>query len=400
MKSVGEHLAGILAAIRPIAPIDLGLLEAAGAVLAEDVTATQPLPSFDNSAMDGYAVRAPDVANASAGHPVTLPVVGEVVAGDTGAYGLTAGTALRITTGAQIPAGADAVVPVEWTDGGTAKVEVRQAAAPGHAIRRSGEDLRAGERVLTAGTRLGPLQLGLLAAAGRASVRVRPRPRVAVLSTGNELTEPGGPLEPGRIWDSNSFMLTAAARQAGGLAYRHGAVADDPRELMSVIEDQLVRADILITSGGVSMGGEHDVVKAALSRLGSIEFSKVAMQPGMPQGFGTIGRDRTPIFTLPGNPVSAYVSFQVFVRPALAALQDTDAERLRAVRAILTGPLRSPEGKRSFLRAHLDGTSVTPVSGQGSHRLAALAGANALIVVPEPVTEMVEGEQAEVWCLP
>ena len=400
MKSVDEHLAGILAAIRPIAPIDLGLIEAAGAVLAEDVTATQPLPSFDNSAMDGYAVRASDVANASAGHPVTLPVVGEVVAGDTGAYGLNAGTALRITTGAQVPAGADAVVPVEWTDGGTAKVEVRQGAAPGHAIRRSGEDLRAGERVLTAGTRIGPLQLALLAAAGRASVRVRPRPRVAVLSTGNELTEPGTPLAPGRIWDSNSFMLTAAARQAGGLAYRHGAVADDPRELIAVIEDQLVRADILITSGGVSMGGEHDVVKAALSRLGSIEFSKVAMQPGMPQGFGTIGRDDTPIFTLPGNPVSAYVSFQVFVRPALAALQNTDAERLRAVRAVLTSPLRSPDGKRSFLRAHLDDRNVTPVSGQGSHRLAALTGANALIIVPETVTEMVEGEQVEVWCLP
>jgi molybdopterin molybdotransferase len=400
VKSVDEHLAGILAAIRPIPPIDLGLLETAGTVLADDVTATHPLPSFDNSAMDGYAVRSSDVARAAAGQPVTLPVVGEVVAGDTGAYAVTPGTALRITTGARLPTGADAVVPVEWTDGGTAKVEVRQAAAPGHAIRRSGEDLRAGEQVLAAGTKIGPVQLGLLAAAGCASVRVRPRPRVAVLSTGNELTEPGSPLEPGRIWDSNSFMLTAAARQAGALAYRHGAVADDPRELISVIEDQLVRADLLITSGGVSMGGEHDVVKAALSRLGSVEFTKVAMQPGMPQGFGTIGRDETPIFTLPGNPVSAYVSFQLFVRPALAALQEAHPERLRALRAVLTGPLRSPAGRRSFARARLDAAKVTPLSGQGSHRLAALADANALIVVPEPVTDMAEGEEAEVWCLP
>jgi molybdopterin molybdotransferase len=400
VKSVEEHLAGILAAVRPISPIELGLLEAAGTVLAEDVTAMHPLPSFDNSAMDGYAVRSADVARATAGHPVTLPVAGEVVAGDTGAYAVTPGAALRITTGAQLPGGADAVVPVEWTDGGTAKVEVRQAAAPGHAIRRSGEDLRAGERVLATGTKIGPVQLGLLAAAGRACVRVRPRPRVAVLSTGNELTEPGSPLAPGRIWDSNSFMLTAAARQAGALAYRHGAVADDPRELISVIEDQLVRADLLITSGGVSMGGEHDVVKASLSRLGTVEFTKVAMQPGMPQGFGVVGRDNTPIFTLPGNPVSAYVSFQLFVRPALAALQESQPERLRALRAVLTGPLRSPAGKRSFARARLDGTAVSPLSGQGSHRLAALADANALIIVPEPVTEMAEGEEAEVWCLP
>ncbi len=400
MKSVEEHLASVLAAIRPIAPIELGLLEAVGGVLAEDVIATHPLPSFDNSAMDGYAVRSADTSSASAGHPVTLPIVGEVVAGDTGAYAVPAGAAVRITTGAQLPASADAVVPVEWTDGGSAKVEVRQAAAPGHAVRRSGEDLRAGEQVLAVGTAIGPVQVGLLAASGRAAVRVRPRPRVAVLSTGNELAEPGTPLIPGRIWESNSFMLTAAARQAGSLAYRQGIVADDQRELMSAIEDQLVRADILITSGGVSMGGEHDVVKAALSRLGSVEFTKVAMQPGMPQGFGTIGHDETPIFTLPGNPVSAYVSFQVFVRPALAALQGTEAKRLRAVRAVLAGPLRSPAGKRSFARARLEGTSVTPLAGQGSHRLAALAAANALVIVPEPVTEMAEGEKADVWCLP
>src|SRR6266536_346089 len=400
MRSVDEHLAGILAAIRRIAPIELGLLEAEGGVLAEDVTASQPLPSFDNSAMDGYAVRCADVADAAAGHPVTLPVLGEVVAGDTGAYAVTPGTVMRVTTGAQLPAGADAIVPVEWTDGGEVKVQVRQAAPDGHAIRRSGEDLRAGDQVLAAGTIIGPIQVGLLAAAGRGTVRVRPRPRVAVLSTGNELTEPGSPVMPGRIWDSNSYMLTAAARQAGALAYRHGSVSDDPRELMTVLEDQLVRADLLITSGGVSMGGVHDVVKEALSRLGTVEFSKVAMQPGMPQGFGMIGEDRTPIFTLPGNPVSAYVSFQLFVRPALRALQGIDPERLRGARAVLTAPLRSPAGKRSFARAFLEGARVTPLSGQGSHRLASLARANALIVVPEPVVQLAEGEEVEVMCLP
>jgi molybdopterin molybdotransferase len=399
MKSVDEHLAGILAAIRAIAPIDLGLLEAEGGVLTEDITATHPLPSFDNSAMDGYAVHAADIADA-AQNPVTLPVVGEVVAGDTGAYAVTPGAAVRTTTGAQLPAGADAVVPVEWTDGGTTKVEVRQAAEPGHAIRHSGEDLRAGDQVLAAGTRIGPVQLGLLAAAGRSSVPVRPPTRVAVLSTGNELAEPGTPVTPGRIWESNSFMLAAAARQAGCIAYRRGAVRDDPRALMAAIEDQLMRADVLVTSGGVSMGGEHDVVKDTLSRLGSVEFAKVAMQPGMPQGFGMVGDDRTPIFTLPGNPVSAYVSFLLFVRPALRALQGLDPERPRTVQAMLTGPLRSPAGKRSFALAQLERAVVTPLAGQGSHRLATMAAANALIVVPEEVTELAMGDEAEVMWLP
>ncbi len=400
MRSVDEHLAEILAEIRPIAPIELGLLEAEGGVLTEDVTASHPLPSFDNSAMDGYAVHAADVSGARPGSPVTLPVVGEVVAGDTGAYAVTHGAAIRIMTGAQLPAGADTVVPVEWTDGGATKVEVRQAAEPGHAIRRTGEDLHAGDQVLPAGKRVGPVQLGLLAAAGRSAVPVRPRPRVAVLSTGNELAEPGTPVTPGRIWESNSFMLAAAARQAGSIAYRRGAVRDDPRALMAAIEDQLMRADVLVTSGGVSMGGEHDVVKDTLGRLGSVEFTKVAMQPGMPQGFGLVGADQTPIFTLPGNPVSAYVSFQLFVRPALRALQGLDPQPPRTVQAMLTAPLRSPAGKRSFARAQLERAVVTPLSGQGSHQLASLAAANALIIVPESVTELAMGDEAEVMWLP
>ncbi|HUK73050.1 MAG TPA: gephyrin-like molybdotransferase Glp [Streptosporangiaceae bacterium] len=400
MRSVDQHLAAILAAIRPIAPIELGLLEAEGGVLTGAVSATHPLPSFDNSAMDGYAVRSADVEGAAPGHPVTLPVVGEVAAGDTGAYAVTAGAAMRITTGAKLPAGADTVVPVEWTDGGTVKVEVRQPAEAGHAIRTIGEDLRGGDQVLPAGTSIGPVQLGLLAAVGRSSAVVRPRPRVAVVSTGNELAEPGTPMTPGRIWESNSFMLTAAARQAGSIAFRHGAVRDDPRELMAAIEDQLMRADVLVTSGGVSMGGEHDVVKDTLSRLGTVDFTRVAMQPGMPQGFGMVGDDHTPIFTLPGNPVSAYVSFQLFVRPALRALQGMDPERPRTVRAMLTGPLRSPAGRRSFARAQLERALVTPVSGQGSHQLASLAAANALVIVPEDVTELAIGDEAEVMRLP
>jgi molybdopterin molybdotransferase len=244
------------------------------------------------------------------------------------------------------------------------------------------------------------MHIAAIAAAGHGSVVVRPRPRVVVLSTGNELAEPGAPIVPGRIWDSNSFMIAAAAREAGCLAYRQAGIEDNAEQVLQTIEDQLVRADLLVTTGGVSMGGEHDVVKSALQRLGSMTFRKVAMQPGMPQGYGTIGEDSIPIITLPGNPVSAYVSFQVFVRPALGAMQDDGNLGLSTVRAELTAPLRSPPGRRSYLRGVLDGDRIMPLTGQGSHQIATLGRANALIVVPEWVVQMQAGEIADVLVLP
>jgi molybdopterin molybdotransferase len=402
MQSADSYLDEVLAAIRPLPPCEIRLEDADGAVLAGDVTAAWPLPPFDNSAMDGYAVLASDVAAATEGHPVTLPVRGEVAAGDTGRRDLAPGTCIGIMTGALLPSGADAVVPVEWTDGGTAQVTIGQAAEPGNAIRRAGGDASPGDILLTEGTRLGPVQLGLLAAAGRGVVTARPRPRVTVISTGNELAEPGQPVMPGRIWESNSFMLAAAARQAGCVASRNPAVPDRKADVLRAIEDALPHADLVVTTGGVSMGGEHDVVKAALSDLGTITFRKIAMQPGMPQGFGTIGADSTPIFTLPGNPVSAYVSFQLFIRPAVSVLQNHAPGHLPRTRAVLAAPVRSPQGRRSFLRGILnaeDGT-VTPVSGQASHQLASLARANALIVVPEPVTELPQGQTVDVLALP
>jgi molybdopterin molybdotransferase len=402
LVSIDAHRADILDTIRPLPPTQLGITEAEGSVLAEDITASRPLPPFDNSAMDGYALIAADTAGAAKDAPVTLRVTGEVAAGDTGAYAVTPGTCLRITTGAKLPGGADAVVPVEETDGGIVQVAIRLAVEPGDAVRYSGGDAREGDVLLARGTRLGPMQIAVLASSGRARAEVFPRPRVAVFSTGDELTEPGQPLAPGKIWDSNSFMLAAAAREAGCLAFRHGPVPDNPREILAAIEHQLLRADLLITSGGVSMGGKHDVVKDTLSRLGTIQFRKVAMQPGMPQGFGTIGEDSTPIFTLPGNPVSAYVSFQIFVLTALGALQGQPDRQLPSVQATVTGPLRSPPGRRSYMRGVLnraDGT-VTPLSGQGSHQVATLGRANALIVVPEWAVHIKEGDDVEVLCLP
>jgi molybdopterin molybdotransferase len=403
LDPVETHLARVLAAIRPIEPARFGLEAAEGTVLAADATATTPLPSFDNSSMDGYAVHAADIAAASAEAPVTLPVTDQIPAGHTRAVTVAPGTSVRIMTGALLPAGADAVVPVEWTDGRTDRARFFRPVPKGYSIRWRGDDVAEGDALLPAGTRLGPAQIALLAASGQGSVLAHRAPRVAVIATGNELSEPGSPLVPGRIWESNSYMLAAAVRQAGGSATRHQA-GDDPEAVLALIADLSAQADLLITSGGVSMGGEHDVVKAALSgsEAGTITFRKVAMQPGMPQGFGVVGPDQTPILTLPGNPVSAFVSFWLFGRPALDALQGRTPPPVPARRLQLAGPVHSPPDRRSFLRGVLspDGATVTPLTGQGSHQLGALARANALIVVPEEVTSMAAGEVADVISLP
>ncbi|MCP2336934.1 molybdotransferase-like divisome protein Glp [Actinomadura rupiterrae] len=401
MRTVEEHLAGILNAVPVLPPLDLALLEAGGGVLAEDVASPMPLPPFDNSAMDGYAVVASDIARASKDTPVTLPVVGDILAGDDGIAAIRAGLSARIMTGAPLPAGADAVVPVEWTDGGSTSVRIHRSAPSGNYIRRAGEDVLEGQVVAPAGTRLGAAQLGMMAAVGKSRVVVRPRPRVVVLSTGNELREPGSPLAPGQIWDSNSFMLTAAVIEAGGVGYRQTTVGDEPDKVLETLEDQLMRADAIVTSGGVSMG-TRDVVKEVLTGTGTVEFHKVAMRPGKPQGFGLLRG--TPIFTLPGNPVSAYVSFQVFVRPALRAMQGLPPEPLPTVSAVLDGDLKSPAGIRHYLRARLSygpaGYAVSPAEGQGSHQLGSLASANALIVLPEAVESASAGSHVEVMRLP
>ena len=251
--------------------------------------------------------------------PALLPVVGEIGAGQSSILALSPGTAVKIMTGAPVPAGATTVVPYEWTDRGVAQVRIGRAPSAGQHVRPMGEDVAVGDVLVSHGTVLGPRQIGLLASVGRATVRSRPRPRVVVISTGSELRDPGTPLGRDSIYDGNSFLLAAAARRAGAIAYRVGIVPDEPRAFLDALQDQLVRADIVVTSGGVSQG-DFDVVKEALRPLGTVWFGPVAMQPGKPQGFGHVGDDRTPIFTLPGNPVSSYVSFEQFVLPAIRKL--------------------------------------------------------------------------------
>ncbi|MDQ6874472.1 MAG: molybdopterin molybdotransferase MoeA [Actinomycetota bacterium] len=402
MKTVETHLADVLAVVHPLSAIDLQLAETHGCVLAEDVYSPGPLPAFDNSAMDGYAVRSVDVAGATASRPVRLSVVGDVMAGSWQADGVSSGSCLRIMTGAPLPAGADAVVPLEWTDGGIAAVRIQQPASAGQHVRRVGEDVPAGQVVGRRGGQVHAAQLALLAAVGRDHALVHPRPRAVVLSTGDEVVEPGQPPRPGQIYDANGYALTASVTEAGGQSYRAGIVGDDSDRLMAILDDHLIRADLIITSGGVSVG-ERDVVKKALSKLGTVRFERVAMQPGMPQGFGTIGPDSTPIFCLPGNPVSALVAFEVFVRPAIRRMAGFAELQRRVVQARLLESLSAPAGKRQYRRAQLETEEghlvVRPHGGTGSHLLAGLAGANALIVLDEDTTEVPEGSEVDVLVL-
>ncbi len=397
MENVDVYRERILSGIRVLDALEVPLSSAHGCVLAVDVAAPWPLPSFDNSSMDGYAVRAEDVEAASEEAPVELTVIDDVPAGFRATESVRPGTAVRIMTGAPLPEGADAVVPVERTDGGTETVAVQSPVDRGAYIRRAAEDVASGELVLPAGTLIGPRQIAILAAVGCGLVLVHPRPRVAVISTGSELIEPGLPLRHGLVSDSNSYLLVAACKEAGADAYRVGPIVDDEKEFLAAVEDQLHRCDLILTSGGVSMGA-YDTVKAVLSELGSVEFTKVAMQPGMPQGHGYVGEEEVPIITLPGNPVSSYISFENFVRPALRRMRGLETLTRPVVSQTCTVGFTSPAGKRQFARARFQvGGGVAPVgTGQGSHVLGGLAVADALIVVPEDVTEVRAGDTVSV----
>lgn len=386
---------------RPAVPVPLA--EAYGLVLADDVVAQLALPVFDNSAMDGYAVRAQDTSAATPEHPVVLPVAEDIPAGRTDQLTLQPGTAHRIMTGAPLPAGATTIVPVEDTDGGVDSVAIRQPRPEGKHIRRAGEDVTPGTTVLRRGQVVTAAVLGLAAALGMAELPVIPRQRVLVISTGSELIPPGVPLRPGQIYESNSIMLAGAVRDAGADVIAVATAADDVAQFSALLDRYAADADLIITSGGVSAGA-YEVVKDAFGRAGDqgVEFVKVAMQPGMPQGIGRVAGKT--IVTLPGNPVSALVSFEVFIRPALrTAMGLPDPERPHRP-AVLTESLTSPRGKRQFRRAILDrpdggvGTVIS-YGPPASHHLRWLASANGLLDIPEDVVEVSAGTQLQVWDL-
>lgn len=410
MISVEEALARILSHVNLLEPEEQQILDALGQVVADDVVAPLDIPPLDNTAMDGYAVRAADTTGADESSPVALRVVGELAAGYVFDGEVTPGTAVRIMTGAPMPRGADAVVPFEETDepsgrafGSFAKsrdvVGVLKATAPGANIRRAAEDVRRGQPIIPKGTVLRPAQIGVLASLGMATVRVHRRPVVAILSTGDEVREPGAPLQPGQIYDSNAYSVSAMVLANGGIPKRLGIARDTVDALTAKLREGL-DADMLVTSAGVSRG-DYDVVKDVLAKEGEVDFWTVRMRPGKPLAFGEFrsGGRRVPHIGLPGNPVSSMVSFELFGRPAIyKMLGRTDWERPR-VRAIAEEAIANTDARRVFARAIVtqrDGRYYAALTGpQGSGMLTSMAQANALAVVPEDVPGVQPGDEVD-----
>lgn len=395
MRSVTEFYQDCLEHGAQQAPLDVLLADAVGCVLAEDVQAPFDVPVADLAMCDGYAVRTQDLAGASPQTPVALPVLAEIKAGDVNPAVLVPGCALRIASGAPLPEGADAVLALEFTDHGVAQVLANTCPAVGENIRRKAEDVQQGATILRQGTRLGARQVALLAGVGRSRVTVHPRPRVVIISIGDELVEPGREARPGTVFDANGHALATAIADAGAQVFRVGAVPDSRRVLRETIEDQLVRADLVITTGGISYGS-GDTVREVLGTLGTVRFDRVAAWPGHILGVGTVGRG-TPIFCLPGDPVSAQVCFEVYVRPALRRMQGWTNLSRPAVQARVDRAWYSPRGRREFVRVRLSGSPqkgyVAKVMGTPeSLWLSALADSNALAVVPEDVTNVRAGD--------
>ncbi|MDX8056370.1 molybdopterin molybdotransferase MoeA [Lentzea sp. BCCO 10_0798] len=397
MRSVDEQLARVIAAaVRP-APVRVAISESQGLLCAEEVVAERALPGFDQAAVDGYAVRSVDVSGANAS-PVQLPVVGEIPAGSRQPRRLQPGQAVRIATGAPLPTLADAVVPLGYTDGHQAKVTVNRSVPSAGFVRRTGEDVQTGDVAVRRGASIGAAQVGLLAAVGRNKVLVHPRPRVSVISLGEELVDVDRTPGQGQVYDVNSYALSAAARDAGAEVSRVGIMSADPRRLREVIEGRLLLSEIVVIAGGVG-GTVGDEVRAAIADLGDMDVTRVGMHPGSAQGFGRLGPDAVPTFLLPANPMSALVVFEVLVRPLIRAALGKKNPYRRAVSARLLSPLQSTKGRRGFLRGQLlrDADNgeylVQPLGTSGSHLLASLAEANCLIMVEEDVTEVSVGAE-------
>ncbi len=386
MIPLDEAKARINAAIQPLAAVQVPIAEARGLVLAQEVLAQEDIPPFDNTAMDGFAVRSADLASATADSPVELVVAATIAAGSVAPRALMAGEAMRIMTGAPIPDGADAIIMVELTEPvGEHAVRCNSAVPVKNHIRPAGDDLKAGATVFVPGEVLGAHHLGVLASVGLESVLVTARPRVGVFSTGDELVVGPEPLQPGQIRDSNRPTLLALVAEAGFQPVDLGSLPDDDSVIAAALRNAVGRCDALITSGGVSMG-DFDYVKAVLMRLGELSWMQVAIKPAKPLAFGVLLG--TPIFGLPGNPVSSAVSFELFARPAIRQMMARpDTERVHQW-AVADDPLlRSPDGKIHFVRVVVtqqsDGWHIRSAGGQGSHQLAALAAANGLAIVAD-----------------
>ncbi|MBD0853472.1 molybdotransferase-like divisome protein Glp [Corynebacterium striatum] len=425
MRSVDDQLALITDAAVTPEPVRIAIANSLGLMCAEEVQANQPLPGFPQAAIDGYAVRAVDVggeralrARRSSEEDVeeeesaaeverSIPVVGEVPAGSRQPLRLQPKQAVRVYTGAPLPTLADAVLPLEWTDRGRKRVTAHRPVRSGDFVRRVGDDIQPGDVAVSAGTILGPAQIGLLAAVGRSKVLVYPRPRVTILSFGKELVDIDREPGLGQVFDVNSYSLAAAAKEAGADVHRVGIAEGEPRRIREALETHIGRSEVLVISGAVGGAGSQ-TVREVLNELGDIDTSRVAIHPGSVQGFGLLGEERIPTFLLPSNPVSALVIFEVFVRPLIRlSLGKRNATR-RVVRARALNHMESRPGRRGFIRARLMRDAETAdylveglggASGAPAHLLAGLSEANAMIRIPEEATEIRPGDVVDVLFL-
>jgi molybdopterin molybdotransferase len=405
VRSVDEQLARVLgAAVRP-APVRLAITEAYGLRCAEEVVSSRPVPGFDMAAIDGYAVRSVDVFGAGEVVPIALPVVGEIPAGSRHPLRLQPGQAVRVAAGAPLPTLADAVVPVGYTDAGSARVSVTRSVPSAGFVRRLGEDVQPGDVAVRRDAQLGAAQVGLLAAAGRDKVLVHPRPRVSVISVGDELVELARTPGAGQVADICSHALTAAAREAGADTSRAGLVRGDARQIASAVQDRLPFSDVLVVCGAVG-GRAGAEVQAALEGLGELDTTRVAMHPGSTQAFGRLGPDGVPTFLVPSHPSTALLVFEVLVRPLLRTIEGRRDVQRRIVSARLTSPVTSIKGRRGYLRGRLLREKTTgdylvqPLATSGIHLLSALADANCLIVLQEDATDVGLDEPVDVLHLP
>lgn len=415
MRSVEEQLSLVTAAAVAPRPVRVAISEAQGLLCAEDVVTESPLPGFDQAAIDGYAVRSVDVADAGqlvtpegGGDPehtiLVLPVVGEVAAGSRNPLRLQPGQAVRVETGAPLPTLADAVLPLRWTDGGLSKVRVGHAVRSGDYVRRVGDDVQPGDVAVRTGAIIGPAQVGLLAAVGRERVMVHPKPRVSIISIGAELVDIDRQPGAGQVYDVNSYALAAAARDAGADVNRVGIVSPEPTVIREIVEGQLIRAEIVVITGAVG-GHMSDTISDALGELGELDVQRIAMHPGSVQGFGRLGRDEVPTFLLPANPVGALVTFEIMVRPLVRLALGKRQPMRRVIRARTVGPIASVKGRKGFLRGQLmrdeqSSEYLVQVLGSSesgsSHLLAGLAEANCLIIVDPDVEELDTGDEVDV----
>jgi len=400
MITLEKALEIVLSEARVLPPERVKLLSSLGRVLAEDVYSSFDIPNFDRAAMDGYAVIARDTTSASPNHPVTLKVVDEAPAGFEVRSSIASGEAIGIMTGAILPKGADAVVMVEDTRLEGNEVRIFRSVKEGENVGFSGEDVRKGEMVLSRGTLIRPQEVGMLASLGKTEVYVVRRPKVAIISTGSELTEPGEPLKKGKVYDSNSFALFSQVISCGGEPRRIGIVPDDKGKLLSKIREGL-SSDILILSGGVSMG-KYDLVKEVLEEAGvKMLFWKVAVKPGKPTFFGI--KDHTLVFGLPGYPVSSMINFENLVRPAIfSILGRSDYKRLK-IRATLKGKIKNTSRRKNFIRVRLVEENgkywAIPSPSQKSGVLKSMTWANGIVVLPEEVKILEEGKEVVVEVL-